>query len=148
MMAGAGGGEDDGAAEDGGAAEEADAPDEDEQMEIMDRLNILYEKLEQMDASTALARATGILTGLGFSLKKQHMMTKDFSGGWRMRVALARALFIQPELLLLDEPTNHLDMEAVVWLESYLAKWDKMLFMVCHSQVLTVQGPTFIIELD
>ena len=62
------------------------------------------------------------------------MKTREFSGGWRMRNALARALFIQPTLLLLDEPTNHLDMDAVVWLEDYLSKWTKILFMVSHSQ--------------
>ena len=62
------------------------------------------------------------------------MKTKEFSGGWRMRIALARALFIQPTLLLLDEPTNHLDMEAVVWLEDYLSRWTKILFLVSHSQ--------------
>jgi ATPase subunit of ABC transporter with duplicated ATPase domains len=60
-----------------------------------------------MDAATADARASKILAGLGFTPEKQHKKTKEFSGGWRMRIALARALFIQPTLLLLDEPTNH-----------------------------------------
>jgi len=64
----------------------------------------------------------------------QRKATKDFSGGWRMRIALARALFINPALLLLDEPTNHLDMEAVLWLEGYLAKFQKILFIISHSQ--------------
>ena len=87
-----------------------------------------------MDATTAETRCSKILTGLGFTKETQNKKTKDFSGGWRMRIALARALFIQPTLLLLDEPTNHLDMEAVVWLEEYLAGWNKILFMVSHSQ--------------
>lgn len=100
----------------------------------MERLTQVYERLEEMDAATAETRACKILTGLGFTTQTQNKMTKDFSGGWRMRIALARALFIQPTLLLLDEPTNHLDMEAVVWLEDYLSKWDKILFMVSHSQ--------------
>lgn len=60
-----------------------------------------------MDATTAEARASSILAGLGFTPERQDMKTKEFSGGWRMRIALARALFIQPTLLLLDEPTNH-----------------------------------------
>ena len=102
--------------------------------EAMDRLNQVYERLEEMDAATAEARCSLILAGLGFTPETQNKKTKDFSGGWRMRIALARALFIQPTLLLLDEPTNHLDMEAVVWLEDYLSKWDKILFMVSHSQ--------------
>jgi ATP-binding cassette subfamily F protein 2 len=102
--------------------------------EAMERLTQVYERLEQLDAATAETRASKILSGLGFTPQKQNKKTKEFSGGWRMRIALARALFIQPTLLLLDEPTNHLDMEAVVWLEDYLSKWNKILFLVSHSQ--------------
>ncbi|CAM9187765.1 unnamed protein product, partial [Ectocarpus fasciculatus] len=102
--------------------------------EVMDRLTQVYERLEEMDASSAEMRASKILVGLGFTPEKQQKKTREFSGGWRMRIALARALFLQPTLLLLDEPTNHLDMEAVVWLEDYLSKWNKILFMVSHSQ--------------
>lgn len=76
--------------------------------DALDRLNQIYERLEELDSSTAEARASKILSGLGFSTEKQQKKTREFSGGWRMRIALARALFIQPTLLLLDEPTNHL----------------------------------------
>ena len=74
----------------------------------MDRLHQVYERLEELDAVTAETRASKILSGLGFTPAMQAKATKEFSGGWRMRIALARALFIQPTLLLLDEPTNHL----------------------------------------
>mmetsp|Transcript_21797 Transcript_21797/g.21960 ORF Transcript_21797/g.21960 Transcript_21797/m.21960 type:complete len:927 (+) Transcript_21797:62-2842(+) len=102
--------------------------------EILDRLTQIYERLEELDATTAEVRASKILSGLGFTPQKQMKKTREFSGGWRMRISLARALFIQPTLLLLDEPTNHLDMEAVIWLEDYLSKWTKILFLVSHSQ--------------
>lgn len=72
----------------------------------MDALNAVYERLDALDASTAEVRARSILQGLGFTHEMQSKLTKDFSGGWRMRVSLARALFIQPVCMLLDEPTN------------------------------------------
>ncbi|XVF46267.1 hypothetical protein PTKIN_Ptkin03bG0014100 [Pterospermum kingtungense] len=99
-----------------------------------EQLEHIYERLDAMDASTAEKRAAEILFGLGFNKKMQAKKTRDFSGGWRMRIALARALFMNPTILLLDEPTNHLDLEACVWLEESLKKFDRILVVVSHSQ--------------
>ncbi|KAH7141300.1 P-loop containing nucleoside triphosphate hydrolase protein [Dactylonectria estremocensis] len=93
----------------------------------------LYDHMDKMDPSTFATRASLILTGLGFNKKTIHKKTKDMSGGWRMRVALAKALFVKPSLLLLDDPTAHLDLEACVWLEEYMKKWDRTLVLVSHS---------------
>ncbi|CAM6044917.1 unnamed protein product [Sphagnum compactum] len=97
-------------------------------------LERIYERLESMDSATAEMRAAQILHGLGFTKKMQGKKTRDFSGGWRMRIALARALFMNPTILLLDEPTNHLDLEACVWLEETLKKFERILVVVSHSQ--------------
>ncbi|KAG7825228.1 hypothetical protein KL909_001520 [Ogataea angusta] len=97
-------------------------------------LEPLYEKIDEMDPSTFEARAAVILTGLGFNAQTIKKKTKDMSGGWRMRVALAKALFVKPTLLLLDDPTAHLDLEACVWLEEYLKLFDKTLILVSHSE--------------
>jgi ATP-binding cassette subfamily F protein 2 len=86
-----------------------------------------------MDPSTFMVRASLILTGLGFNKRTINKRTRDMSGGWRMRVALAKALFVKPMLLLLDDPTAHLDLEACVWLEEYLKKWENTLILVSHS---------------
>eukprot|EP01098_Paradermamoeba_levis_P011764 TRINITY_DN506_c0_g2_i1.p1 TRINITY_DN506_c0_g2~~TRINITY_DN506_c0_g2_i1.p1 ORF type:complete len:575 (-),score=154.78 TRINITY_DN506_c0_g2_i1:87-1811(-) len=94
----------------------------------------IYERLDALDPSTFESRACGLLHSLGFSQTMMNKMTKDMSGGWRMRVSLARALFVRPTLLLLDEPTNHLDLNACVWLEEYLSNWDRTLIIVSHSQ--------------
>ena len=96
-------------------------------------LEELYERMESMDPSTFQTRASLILTGLGFNKKTIQKKTKDMSGGWRMRVALAKALFVRPSLLLLDDPTAHLDLEACVWLEEYMKKWNNTLVLVSHS---------------
>jgi len=122
--------------------------DEEKSAQVQQRLEQIYERLDDLDVSTAEARATTILHGLGFTTAMQQQPTKSFSGGWRMRVALARALFLKPEFLLLDEPTNHLDMEAVLWLEDYLADWNKILFFVCHSQDFMNGVCTHIVRLD
>jgi ATP-binding cassette subfamily F protein 2 len=116
------------------ASPEDEKTPEEQQDEVMEVLNSIYERLDDLDATTAEVRARTILKGLGFTHEMQGKFTKEFSGGWRMRVSLARALFIQPVCLLLDEPTNHLDMEAVIWLEDYLSRWTRILLLVSHSQ--------------
>jgi ATP-binding cassette subfamily F protein 2 len=94
----------------------------------------LYMRLDELDPSTFEAKAGELLHCLGFSKIMMNKATKDMSGGWRMRVALAKALFIRPTILLLDEPTNHLDLESCVWLENYLQNYDRILVIVSHSQ--------------
>lgn len=99
-----------------------------------EKLAELYEKLQLMGSDAAEAQASKILAGLGFTKDMQGRPTRSFSGGWRMRISLARALFVQPTLLLLDEPTNHLDLRAVLWLEEYLCRWKKTLVVVSHDR--------------
>merc|ERR1711899_359022 len=105
-----------------------------EDEEAQDYLMEVYERLDELGADTAEAKASHLLKGLGFNTAMQNKKCKDYSGGWRMRIALARALFIKPHLLLLDEPTNHLDLEACVWLEEELKTYSQILVIISHSQ--------------
>ncbi|EYU34546.1 hypothetical protein ABFS82_12G018500 [Erythranthe guttata] len=108
--------------------------DDEEENDVGEKLSELYDKLQLMGSDAAEAQASKILAGLGFTKDMQARQTRSFSGGWRMRISLARALFVQPTLLLLDEPTNHLDLRAVLWLEEYLCRWKKTLVVVSHDR--------------
>src|SRR5262249_57443695 len=90
-------------------------------------------RLAAIGAHAAPARAAGILAGLGFSHDEQQRAVNEFSGGWRMRVALAAVLFAEPDLLLLDEPTNYLDLEGTLWLEDHLARYPRTLIAISHA---------------
>ncbi|KAL8567046.1 ATP-binding cassette sub- F member 1 [Nucella lapillus] len=125
--------------------------------EVTDRLKDVYEELNAIGADAADSRARRILAGLGFTREMMERATKDLSGGWRMRVSLARALFMEPTLLMLDEPTNHLDLNAVIWLDNYLQQWKNMLYLqqwkktllvVSHDQSFLDNVCTDIIHLD
>uniref|UniRef100_A0A7S3QXV4 ABC transporter domain-containing protein n=1 Tax=Dunaliella tertiolecta TaxID=3047 RepID=A0A7S3QXV4_DUNTE len=128
--------------------EHPDQQDEEfDQETAQERLNEVYERQNQISASSAESRASKILHGLGFNTDMQRRPTQSFSGGWRMRISLARALYIQPTLLLLDEPTNHLDLRAVLWLEEYLQRWKKTLVVVSHDRDFLNTVTTDIIHL-
>jgi ATP-binding cassette, subfamily F, member 3 len=107
-----------------------------------------HERLAQIQAHAAPARAAAILAGLGFDAAAQARPASDFSGGWRMRVALAAILFAEPDLLLLDEPTNHLDLEATLWLESYLKTYPRTVLLVSHDRDLLNAVPDRVIHID
>lgn len=109
-------------------------PDGSEKELAMEELSKIYTRLEEIESDKAESRASIILTGLGFSKQEQKSATKTFSGGWRMRLALARTLFCRPDLLLLDEPTNMLDIPAVAWLQSYLSQWPNTILVVSHDR--------------
>ncbi|KAK4053350.1 hypothetical protein OIO90_003962 [Microbotryomycetes sp. JL221] len=102
--------------------------------ELSTRLGEVQTLLVEIDAYTGPSRAAELLAGLGFSTSDQQMPTKSFSGGWRMRLSLARALFCKPDLLLLDEPSNNLDLNALAWLEDYLQTWPSTLLVVSHDR--------------
>ncbi|GBQ18287.1 ABC transporter ATP-binding protein [Komagataeibacter rhaeticus DSM 16663] len=112
------------------------------------RVADIHERLLAIDAHSAPARAAAILSGLGFSTEAQARPVSDFSGGWRMRVALATALFLNPDLLLLDEPTNHLDLEATIWLENWLARFAGAALIVSHDRGLLDRAVDAIAHLD
>jgi ATP-binding cassette subfamily F protein 3 len=112
------------------------------------RLAEIHERLRAIGADSAPARAATILAGLGFDAEKQARPVDSYSGGWRMRVALATALFANPDLLLLDEPTNHLDLESTLWLESWLAKFPGSALVVSHDRGLLDRAVDAIAHLD
>ncbi|KAH7385619.1 P-loop containing nucleoside triphosphate hydrolase protein [Pyrenochaeta sp. MPI-SDFR-AT-0127] len=125
----------------------ADAARLDTQREGLDTtLSDVHSKLAEMESDKAEPRAASILAGLGFSTERQHFATKTFSGGWRMRLALARALFCEPDLLLLDEPSNMLDVPSITFLANYLQDYPSTLLVVSHDRAFLNEVATDIIH--
>ena len=112
------------------------------------RIADIQARLADIDAWSAEGRAASILKGLGFDDAEQTMPCSAFSGGWRMRVALAGVLFAQPDLLLLDEPTNYLDLEGSIWLEQYLAKYPHTVIIISHDRGLLNRAVNGILHLE
>ena len=121
---------------------------ESEETHDPDRLAAVHERLLAIDAHAAPARAARILVGLGFDEEAQQRPLESFSGGWRMRVALASLLFSKPDLLLLDEPSNHLDLEAVMWLEEFLQSYPATIVLVSHERDFLNNVVDHILHLD
>ncbi|EIW86252.1 hypothetical protein CONPUDRAFT_114395 [Coniophora puteana RWD-64-598 SS2] len=119
---------------------------DDAREEAQTRLAEVHARLSDMEAESGPSRAAALLAGLGFSESDQSRPTRSFSGGWRMRLALARALFVKPALLLLDEPTNHIDLNALAWLEDYLQTWEGTLLVVSHDRAFLDAVATDIIH--
>ena len=108
----------------------------------------VHTRLADINAETAPARAARILAGLGFDEHAQQRPCSEYSGGWRMRVALAATLFANPDFLLLDEPTNHLDLESALWLENYLLNWPGTMMVISHDRTLLNKVVTEIVHLE
>lgn len=115
---------------------------------LVDQLDQIEQRLDILDPRTCISRAQNILRGLGFTDQMINGQTKELSGGWRVRAALACALFIKPDILLLDEPTNHLDFPAIDWLTGYMKAYDKCCVIVSHDRSFLNSVITDVIDLD
>ncbi|MGL4395678.1 MAG: ABC-F family ATP-binding cassette domain-containing protein [Hyphomicrobium sp.] len=122
--------------------------DEAEHATEPNRIAEIQVRLSDIDAHSAPARAAQILSGLGFDEDAQRRACREFSGGWRMRVALASVLFLEPEILLLDEPTNYLDLEGTLWLENHLKSYPHAVIIVSHDRDLLNRAVGAIVHLD
>src|SRR4030095_4374003 len=112
------------------------------------RIAEIQTRLADIGAYRAPARAASILSGLGFSHADQQRPCAEFSGGWRMRVALAATLFAEPDVLLLDEPTNYLDLEATLWLEERIARYPRTVIVISHDRDLLDNAVDWILHLE
>lgn len=121
---------------------------ESETAEDPERISYIFERLNEIDAYDAPSRAASILSGLGFTEVAQNSAISSFSGGWRARVALAAALFLQPSVLLLDEPTNHLDFESLVWLENFLIRYEGTIVLISHDRDILNKTVNHILHLE
>ena len=121
---------------------------EPENMKLVNKLGEKQNRFEALGGWTLEEKAKKILSGLGFPKEKMVQPMEVFSGGWRMRVALASILLQQPDILFLDEPTNHLDLEATIWLESFLADWKGSIVMISHDRAFLDRSVNHILEID
>jgi ATP-binding cassette subfamily F protein 3 len=129
-------------------AERASLMAEAEEARDAHRIAEIHARLTDIDAHSAEARAASILNGLGFDAEAQKRACAEFSGGWRMRVALAAVLFARPDVLLLDEPTNYLDLEGAIWLETFLARYPHTVLVISHDRDLLNRSVGAILHLD
>jgi ATP-binding cassette subfamily F protein 3 len=120
--------------------------DDDEMAKVLEEYGHLQSEFERRGGYDLSARAAEIITGLGFHPDAHHRPTESFSGGWKMRIALAKILLINPDVLLMDEPTNHLDLESIVWLESWLTQYQGALLMTSHDREFMNRLVTKVIE--
>ncbi|MEO7991305.1 MAG: ABC-F family ATP-binding cassette domain-containing protein [Chryseolinea sp.] len=114
--------------------------------DLVDKLSKLQEKYEHMDGYTVQSKAEEILEGIGFKTEDLHRPLKTFSGGWRMRVMLAKLLLEKPSLLMMDEPTNHLDLPSIEWVENYLRNYDGAIIIVSHDRIFLDNVVTKVVE--
>jgi len=122
---------------------------EEEKIAVEERLKEVIEQLDLIDAADAPNKATQILIGLGFTEEQLNWPSKKFSGGWRMRISIAKVVFCEPEILMLDEPTNHLDLEALIWLEQYIQDlYDTTVIIISHARDFLNATVDEIIELE
>ncbi|MEM7463791.1 MAG: ABC-F family ATP-binding cassette domain-containing protein, partial [Pseudomonadota bacterium] len=128
--------------------ERADLLDKAETETDSDMIARIHERLGDIDAYAGNARAASILSGLGFDNEAQQRPASSFSGGWRMRVALAAVLFSRPDILLLDEPTNYLDLEGTLWLENFISRYDGTVLIISHDRDLLNKAVNSILHLE
>lgn len=121
---------------------------EDEIIESEERMREVIDQLDLIDASEAPSKATKILKGLGFLEDQLDWPSSKFSGGWRMRISIAKVVFCEPEILMLDEPTNHLDLVALIWLEQYILSLDITVVVISHARDFLNAVVDEIIELE